>query len=190
MNNFRKIVAGVAVTIAISTSITTPASALRSSGDFLTSPKIVTRGATRAPLGLQLFCLKEPAHCRGGGASSVSMTTDLIKVLNSVNRKVNRSIRPRHDKGDVWSVNVASGDCEDYVLTKRAQLIKLGVSAGALRIATAFTKAGEGHAVLVVRTNRGDWVLDNRRQDIREWHKTGLTWIAMSGSNPRKWNAV
>ena len=120
----------------------------------------------------------------------MQMSQKLLHVLNAVNQSVNRAIRPRHDKGDVWSVNVNSGDCEDYVLTKRARLIGSGVAPGALRIATVRTPSGEAHAVLVVRTDKGDFVLDNRKDAIKQWHETGLHRIAMSGSSLREWNAV
>lgn len=153
--------------------------------------KFKTRSATSAPFGLQLFCLKQPKHCRGGGKSQVKMTASLMKKLNRTNTRVNRAIRPRTDRnGDVWSINVKLGDCEDYVLTKRAALIKRGIPASALRIATAYTRRGEGHAVLVVRTDRGDFVLDNRRRAIKEWHKTDLRWVALSGTNLRQWSKV
>jgi predicted transglutaminase-like cysteine proteinase len=149
--------------------------------------KINIFGRAKAPTGLQVFCLLNGAQCRGGGSSQVKMSNDLMKVLKRVNSKVNRTIRPRSDKGDIWSINVQYGDCEDYVLTKRSQLIKLGVPASALRIATAYTRSGEGHAVLVILSDAGDYVLDNRRNSIREWHKAGLKWVAISKANPTKW---
>lgn len=153
--------------------------------------KIRTKSKISAPIGLMIFCMKQPQHCKGGGRNQMAMNDNLSKVLNRTNRAVNRSIRPRYDKkGDVWSINVRYGDCEDYVLTKRAKLIKQGISPNSLRIATAYTRRGEGHAVLVVRTNKGDFVLDNRRNTILEWHKTGLRWISLSGGNLRGWKHV
>lgn len=153
--------------------------------------KLVTGSAIQAPLGMQVFCLKQPAYCRGGGQSQITMSDDVMALLKRTNSWINHSIRPRHDRsGDVWSINVSSGDCEDYVLTKRATLIEQGLPAGALRIATAYTARGEGHAVLVVRTDKGDFVLDNRKRAVLEWHQTDLRWVSLSSSNPQRWNRV
>ncbi len=153
--------------------------------------KIKTYGKINAPIGLQIFCMKNPRYCHGGGVRQIQMTAELMKTLSSTNAKVNRSIRPRLDKnGDVWSINVKAGDCEDYVLSKRARLIALGLPASSLRIATAYTRQGIGHAVLVVRTNEGDYVLDNRRRAIKKWHQTGLRGVALSGTDLRNWKRI
>lgn len=186
-----KAIIGVALSIAVALGSVSPASALRGPTEFQSLQKLTEKGKARAPKGLLIFCLSNRQHCRGGGASQVYMSASLMRVLELVNNRVNHTIHPRYDpKGDVWSINVASGDCEDYVLTKRDQLIRRGVSASALRIATARTRSGAGHAVLVVRTSTGDFVLDNRTKLIKEWNKTDLDWVAMSGGSPRKWHAV
>ena len=143
-----------------------------------------------APLGYQLMCLKTPAECRGGGAASVKATGDIMQTLTSVNSRVNRAIRPRHDAGgaDVWSVNVSSGDCEDYALTKRHALIKAGLPASALRIAYVKTRRGEDHAILVVKTTRGDYALDNLHASVRPLSQTGYRVISVSGADPLQWS--
>lgn len=147
-------------------------------------------GPAAAPTGFMVFCLKTPAFCQGGGASEVAYSEALAKTLAAVNRSVNSAIRPVSDRADVWSVNVRSGDCEDYALTKRARLMALGLPSGSLRIATARTSSGIGHAVLVVRTSAGDLVLDNMRADVVAWSKSGLSWIALSGANPLRWSRI
>ena len=92
------------------------------------------------------------------------------------------------DAGDVWQVGVAAGDCEEFALTKRRNLIALGWPSRALRIAVARTGSGEGHAVLVVKSSRGDLVLDNRTDEIKPWTQTDLRWVKIqSGDNPRLW---
>lgn len=143
-----------------------------------------------APLGFQLFCLMQPTHCRSDGADRITTDTNLLRVISAVNQRVNRAIRPLNDASDKWSLNPTFGDCEDYALSKRAALINRGFGAGALRIATAYTVKGEGHAVLIVRTNVGDLVLDNRSDTIKPWHETDLSWVAISGKNPLEWQSV
>lgn len=154
------------------------------------SPRIAVSGDFSAPVGFQLFCLQQPAHCRGGGSTEVRLTDAVWQKIVGVNSSVNRSIRPRGERGDVWSLNVREGDCEDYVLAKRAALISSGIPASALRIAIARTRQGVGHAVLVVRTTQGDFVLDNLTSEVDEWHRTSLRWVAMSGANPRNWQTI
>jgi predicted transglutaminase-like cysteine proteinase len=144
---------------------------------------------SKAPLGYQLMCLKTPSECKGGGSASVKATSDVMSQLTKVNSKVNRSIRPRNDSGaDVWSASASSGDCEDYVLAKRRALIKAGLPASSLRIAYVKTRRGEGHAILVVKTSKGDYVLDNLNTSVRPLSQSGYRIISQSGANPMKWS--
>lgn len=144
--------------------------------------------ASAAPIGFSLMCLKSPRECQGGGASRVSATSDMMKTLRSVNARVNRAIKPRNDRGDVWSASAGAGDCEDYVLAKRRALIRTGVPSSALRIAYVRTKSGVDHAVLVVRTNNKDMVLDNLTSAIKPLSQTGYRVISVSSANPMKWS--
>ncbi|MBW9052707.1 transglutaminase-like cysteine peptidase [Rhizobium mesosinicum] len=147
---------------------------------------------TAAPFAHVMFCARNPDECTArGDVSEISLSPLAEKQLGDVNASVNRSIRPvdeRSDQGDVWQVNVTAGDCEDFALTKRDHLIAMGWSSKALRIAVTKTPTGKGHAVLVVRTDRGDLVLDNRTNAINSWKDTDLRWLMIqSGDNPRIW---
>lgn len=152
--------------------------------------RMTIQGSFNAPLGYQLFCLTNPRHCRGGGASEVGYTDQLGTLLHQVNASVNGAIQPRSDRKDVWSIGVSQGDCEEYALAKRVELIRLGVPASAVRIAMAKTRSGEGHAVVVVRTDAGDLVLDNLTSRIKNWDETGLRWVAIAGSNAKSWQNI
>lgn len=143
---------------------------------------------TRVPVTFQFFCLQSPKYC--GGSKADRYCTSLKRKLAYVNRKVNRSIKPQNERRDVWSVGVSRGDCEDYVLTKRRDLIRSGVSAGALKIAVVRTRGGVGHAVLVVKTNKGDLVLDNRRSSIVKSYQSGYRFIEMSSNQPKRWEKI
>ena len=146
--------------------------------------------AALAPFAMQVFCAKSPRQCAvAGTASQVTATNDLLAVLSQVNRRVNAAISPRNDRADSWSANSSAGDCEDYVLTKRAQLIRKGVAAGSLRIATTTTPWGEGHAVLVVKTSQGDYVLDNLSNQVKTLRASGYRILSMSSSDPTRWVA-
>lgn len=148
-----------------------------------------TQMAAVAPLGFQLFCLQNPSECKTGNRNTAPYSQSLMKMLAQVNSQVNRSIKGRNDRGaDTWTLNASAGDCEDYVLAKRHALIKAGVPSGALRVATAYTRSGEGHAVLIVKTSRGDYVLDNLTSRITTKSGSSLKFIAISGANPTKWS--
>ena len=143
----------------------------------------------RAPLGYQLMCLKTPAECQGGGSSTVTATAEIIATLKRVNMRVNNSITPRNDSGaDVWNASATSGDCEDYVLAKRRALITAGLPASSLRIAYVKTRGGIGHAILVVKTDKGDFVLDNLNRSVRPLSQSGYRVISMSGADPKSWS--
>jgi predicted transglutaminase-like cysteine proteinase len=146
------------------------------------------QAGTHAPLGFQLMCLQHPEECKGGGARSVKATNETMSVLKRVNAMVNRSITPRNDRGaDVWNANATAGDCEDYVLAKRKALIRAGLPASALRIGYVKTRAGEGHAILIVRTSQGEFVLDNLTQAIKPLSQTGYRILSISGADPKHW---
>jgi predicted transglutaminase-like cysteine proteinase len=150
-----------------------------------------------APMGYIVFCTRNRARCLpSDGPSSVRLTAAGFEELVGVNRSVNHSIKPRRDVGvgfdaDHWDIAPDFGDCKDYALTKLHMLIERGWPARTLRLALAQTPTGEGHAVLVVRTTRGDIVLDNRSNAVVDWRSTDLFWIGLqSDSNPKYWNRV
>lgn len=132
-----------------------------------------------APLAFQLFCLQNPSECKPSRRQVVSYTPKVRALLVSVNNRVNRSIKPRHDKGDTWTVNPAYGDCDDYAMTKRHQLIRAGIPASALKIAVVRTRSGEGHAVLIVKTSAGEFALDNIRKSIVRRSQTGYRFLKL-----------
>lgn len=145
-----------------------------------------------APFAYIRFCVQTPADCqRNSKTARVAWNSNARKVISSVNRLVNRTMIPMNDTVESWNAGTASGDCEDSALTKRRALIKLGLPASALRIATARTSSGAGHAVLVVSTTAGDMVLDNRVDQVKHFKKTDLRLLRIaSGENPMIWNAV
>jgi predicted transglutaminase-like cysteine proteinase len=143
-----------------------------------------------APFAHVMFCTRAPAECaESSGPDIVELTTARKRELVAVNRRVNHQITPVNDGGmDVWTLAPKAGDCEDYAITKRHALIEQGWPASALRLAAAYTSWGEGHLVLVVRTSKGDLVLDNLTGAVRNWRQSGLRWQMIQASgNPRIW---
>lgn len=145
-----------------------------------------------APFAHVLFCAQQASECKAAAPTTVELTSARLRELKQVNRSVNRTIRPREDVGtDTWSLNPATGDCEDYAITKRHELIARGWPASSLRLATAYTTWGEGHLVLVVKTSQGDMVLDNLTSAVKNWKNVNLQWVSIQSSeDPRKWLKV
>lgn len=152
---------------------------------------------TMAPVPHVIHCRANRAECRGSGVRApVRLTAALWRQLRAVNARVNGAIRPvadaaAHGRADVWTVAARTGDCEDYAIAKRHELIRLGWSPSNVLLAVVLDTEGGGHAVAVVRTDRGDLVLDNLTGRIVSWDKTGYTWIKrQSTSDPRVWVKV
>ena len=94
-----------------------------------------------------------------------------------------------YGKIDWWTYPVDNkGDCEDYVLEKRRRLIEHGWLESTLLITVVRDENNEGHAVLTVRTDEGDLILDNKRNDIASWAETPYTFVkAQSQRDPLHW---
>jgi predicted transglutaminase-like cysteine proteinase len=155
---------------------------------------IAMQKPTLAPFAFVKFCVANAADCaETDSPDMVEVSPRELRELRRINFQVNRSIKPKYDAPgeDNWEVDVAEGDCEDYVLTKRRRLIELGWSPNALRVAIAYTPNDNGHAVLVVSTNKGDLVLDNRNNAVLNWRDTDLRWVMIqSPKNPLFWNEI
>ena len=114
----------------------------------------------------------------------------------AINAAVNAEIAPQTDMDrygvkELWSINVSAGDCEDYVLTKRARLLAAGWHSSKLRIATVRLPSGELHAVLVVATASADLVFDNLTDDVRDWSEAPYRWLTIqSEASPIVWQKV
>lgn len=152
---------------------------------------MVTGGQTTQPIGHYQFCQMAPHECaiRPRDSGPVKLTDGLLKKIADVNLAVNRAIRPMNDRDiygqeEVWTYPVDGvGDCEDYVLEKRRRLNAAGISLSNLLITVVRKRDGEGHAVLTVRTDRGDFILDNLNNDVKLWSHTGYTYLKRQASN-------
>lgn len=156
-------------------------------------------GATTSqPIGHYDFCQQYPGECgpNSGPYAPVHLSRDLWKTLKKVNNAVNGSVAPKTDREmwgveEVWSYPGREGDCEDYVLEKRRRLEAAGVPASELLITVVRQRNGDGHAVLTVRTDMGDYVLDNMEGLILPWSETGYRFLKrQSEKNSGLWVSV
>ena len=159
---------------------------------------MVTGSLTSQPIGHYEFCRANPAECsvRMRDAGPAVMSGALWNTLVEVNAAVNAAIRPVNDldlygKDEVWAYPNGAGDCEDYVLEKRRALIDRGLSASDLLITVVRKTDGEGHAILTVRTSKGDFVLDNLTDAVRQWDSTGYRFLKRQATNHTgQWVAI
>lgn len=168
-------------------------------GAAFAAPASMPTGArTSQPIGHYEFCQREPAECRvkSPKQAPVDLTRDLWSAIVEVNVTVNAAVTPRTDmeiwgREEVWSYPSAVGDCEDYVLEKRRRLMELGVPAGNLLITVVRQPNGDGHAVLTVRTSRGDYILDNLDERVLAWFQTPYTYLKrQSDRNSGAWVSI
>ncbi|MCV9967688.1 transglutaminase-like cysteine peptidase [Pararhizobium sp. BT-229] len=115
------------------------------------------------PIAFSIYCLDHIDECPNKGPRSVRYSARLMQLVSRVQTQVNSEITPRRETVDVWSADVSSGDCDDYVMTKRRRLIRAGIPATAMRVAVT-RRFGEGHVVLILKTDKGEIVLDNLRR--------------------------
>jgi predicted transglutaminase-like cysteine proteinase len=142
-------------------------------------------GVTPPPYGHVDFCRREPRECAQGTLEETRRagTGEAFIELDRVNRHVNAEIVPVTDMEqfgveDFWTLpRSGRGDCEDYALLKRQRLIQAGWPASALLMTVVFDEKREGHAVLTARTADGDFVLDNKTNDIKLWSKTPYQFV-------------
>lgn len=153
---------------------------------------------TSQPIGHYEFCQKNAGACATKSSQPVlvKLTPALWEKLQDVNNTSNLMIEPITDQDqwgqeEVWSLPINKGDCEDYVLLKRSLLQKQGVPAANLLITVVRQTNGEGHAVLAVRTDRGDFILDNLEGKILSWEKTEYRFLKrQSDFNATKWVSI
>jgi predicted transglutaminase-like cysteine proteinase len=156
---------------------------------------VIKSGPTLAPFQHVRFCLHYPDDCRSNSAESerVDLTSDSLELLKRVNHRVNESIVSiskayGSNLKDTWTIAPDRGDCNDYAVTKRHELLKSGLPSSALRLSVTKTSAGIGHLVLVVVTTKGNLVMDNLTDAIQPWQTTDYRWLKIqSARNPHYW---
>lgn len=131
-----------------------------------------------------MFCSVHPQECGPNEVvvPSVSATDELMVQLSEINAAFNASIRAITDlqyygMSELWAYPTNAGDCEDFVLAKRRALAEAGWPLSTLLITLVRQRSGDGHAVLMVRTDRGDYVLDNIEPDVHLWNELPYTYV-------------
>lgn len=153
-------------------------------------------GDARPPIGWVEFCSENPRECERPATASrdAALTPRTWKELVRINTAVNNEIRPLTDLDhygqlERWAYpDDGYGDCEDYVLLKQRRLIDAGWPRQALLITVVREANGDGHAVLTVRTDKGEFILDNQVAEVRLWSETSYRYVKrQSQLDPNLW---
>ncbi|HWP14190.1 MAG TPA: transglutaminase-like cysteine peptidase [Xanthobacteraceae bacterium] len=160
---------------------------------------ISTGEQARPPIGWVEFCAEHPVDCRATASAprdvvlSHKAWTDLVRI----NKWVNDNVKPMTDLEhwgvvEKWSYpDDGYGDCEDYVLLKRRMLMEAGWPREALLVTVVREANGNGHAVLTVKTHKGEFILDNQEERILLWSETSYRYVKrQSQSDPNRWIAL
>lgn len=150
----------------------------------------------KPPVGWQQFCTISPSDCdvESLPAASIRLDDASWKQIDAINKRVNHSIVEITDMEhygvlDWWTYpDDGKGDCEDLQLLKRRMLISSGYPRQALMMTVVRDEQGEGHAVLMVRTDHGDFILDNKTDEVKNWQATAYDFYKrQSQENPNEW---
>ena len=151
---------------------------------------------TRAPIGWLEFCAANPRECATTPSVplDILLTATALRDLVSVNRYVNETIKPMTDLEhwgmiEKWSYpDDGYGDCEDYALLKLRLLIRAGWPREALLLTVVRDRRDDCHAVLTIKTDRGEFILDNQAEAVLPWFETGYRFVKrQSQKDPNVW---
>lgn len=147
-------------------------------------------GKANPPIGHYEFCQIYTSECQAAShdPGPLVLTEDRWRTILDINYTVNTTIQPMTDQEiygveERWAYPRTVGDCEDFVLLKRKMLIARGFDPSDLLITVVLQPNGEGHAVLTVRTDHGDFVLDNMRDKVLLWSDTEYTFLKRQASD-------
>lgn len=156
-------------------------------------------GTSLPPYAFVELCQRSPELCLADPRPSdarLTATPARMRQLDEINRSVNRLIQPFTDSdlygvADMWILPSTKGDCEDYALLKRKLLVEKGWPLSSLLITVVRDEKGEGHAILTARLSSGDYILDNKVDDLKLWTETPYQYVMrQSYLNPRVWMSL
>ncbi len=155
---------------------------------------------TRVPYGWADFCTRRLEECRVDIAEPIDvvMSRRVMKTLEATNRQVNAEIEPVSNVEhwgtllDHWDYPTdGKGDCKIYALWKRKKLLDLGFPRQALLMTIVRDLDGNGHTILTVKSDRGDYILDNMVGEIKLWDETGYKFVKrQSQEDPNVWVSI
>ncbi|TVR08361.1 MAG: transglutaminase [Salinarimonadaceae bacterium] len=193
----KKILVGLAVAVGAFAAFSAIDPATASRSPALQAPTFDT-GTARPIQGWIDFCRRYPSECIVNLDEPEIVTLDRLtwNTILSVNREVNAEITPMTDMelygvADYWDFpHSGAGDCEDIQLLKRKRLADAGLPRRAMRMTVVIDELNEGHAVLMIRTDRGDFILDNKTDEVLAWHETPYVYVSRESQHGSSWTSL
>ena len=154
---------------------------------------------TLTPFGWVDFCNRYASECSTQPlpAQDIVLSQKAWTLIRRINLLVNTMVQPLSDKEhwnvvDRWDLPTDGyGDCEDYVLMKRKLLMAEGLPRQALLVTIVKDEHGDGHAVLTVKTDRGEFILDNMRDSVKAWADLPYRFVKrQSQTDPNVWEQI
>jgi predicted transglutaminase-like cysteine proteinase len=153
---------------------------------------------TSQPIGHYDYCRTQLADCsiKSNNTNPVKLNKARWSEMVNANARANNTVIPVTDQEyygteELWALPNAYGDCEDFALMKRKELMSKGWPASSLLVTVVRQRNGEGHAVLTVRTDKADFILDNLNTEIRVWNKTEYTYLKrQAASHSGRWEDI
>lgn len=153
---------------------------------------------TSQPIGHYDYCRKQFDDCniRTSNTNPVKLNKARWAEMVNANARANNTVIPVTDQEyygteELWVLPKNYGDCEDFALMKRKELMRKGWPASSLLVTVVRQKNGEGHAVLTVRTDKADFVLDNLNSEILTWNKTEYSFLKrQAAAHSGRWENI
>jgi predicted transglutaminase-like cysteine proteinase len=153
---------------------------------------------TSIPYGWMEFCQRYPGECEASGkVADVNLTETSMREIRQIDSFVNHAVEAISDMEhwgvvDRWDLPMdGKGDCEDYALMKRRLLIERGYPRSALLVTVVRDAQNEGHAILTVKTNGGEFVLDNLNDEVKPVSRVDYRFVKrQSQQDPNVWVAL
>lgn len=152
---------------------------------------------TSIPYGWLDFCQRYASECEAGKVADVNLTETSMREIRQVNAFVNHAVEAVSDMEhwgvvDRWDLPMdGKGDCEDYALMKRKILVERGYPRAALLVTVVRDSQNEGHAILTVKTNAGEFILDNLTDEVKPVSRISYRFVKrQSQQDPNVWVAL
>lgn len=161
-------------------------------------PIMKVGGLTSQPIGHYEYCQRDSRDCNiiANTTKPVKLTRARWAEMVEANARANSTIAPVTDEEyygvqELWVMPKTAGDCEDFALMKRRELMSKGWPASSLLITVVRQKNGDGHAVLTVRTDRADYILDNLNGRILPWNETEYAYLKrQAAAHSGQWEKI
>lgn len=146
------------------------------------------------PIGFEFFCIENPKECEPLGIGESTGPINYLQWesrLDEVNQRINASIIYTKEEVDRWTFAPKHGDCDDYAVTKRAELARMGMPRGAMQFAFVLLVNEESHLVLLIQTTEGYKVLDNNFNEVFDLEEMMISRLSIQDARtPRNWTQM